>query len=74
MDVKPKDRKQETEYLRMALNMAELGVSYTQADLILKAVNEVQRKGGNFTISDGVDLYTRWRKEWDNYFEKQKKP
>ena len=74
MDVKPKDRKQETEYLRMALNMAELGVSYTQADLILKAVNEVQRKGGNFTISDGVDLHTKWKSEWDNYFQQQKKP
>ena len=36
MDVKPKDRKEEVEFLRMACKMAEIGIDYKHADLIIK--------------------------------------
>jgi len=36
MEVKIKDRKEEIEFLRMACNMAELGIGYQHADLIIR--------------------------------------
>ncbi len=72
MDVKIKDRKNEIEYLRMALNMCEIGVNYTQADLILKVLEKVKQLDGKFSIRDGVEIYHKWKIEWFNYFETSK--
>jgi len=69
MDVKIKDREEEIEYLRMALNMCELPVNYTQVDLIIEVVKETEKLKGNFSIKDGVKIHHGWRNKWDAYFE-----
>jgi hypothetical protein len=73
MDVKIKDRKDDIEYLRMALAMAEVGVSYEHADLINRVVNSVRKRKGKFSIHDGVSLLYQWKEDWRQYVEVQKK-
>jgi hypothetical protein len=65
--VKNEDRKKEVEYLRMALNLCEINCGYETADLIIKAQVKLKQLGGDFKLSDGVDLYDRWKKYWDEY-------
>jgi hypothetical protein len=71
MDVKIKDRKEEIEYLRMALNMCELGIDYTYADLIIKVSEKLKGAKGEFAISDAVEIYHKWKNEWQKYFEEE---
>ena len=74
MDVKVKDRKNEVEYLRMACNMAELGINYIQADLILRLQERLSKlKGGKFSIDDATHIHYKWKQEWQKYFEEQAK-
>ena len=69
MEVQIKDREDAIEYLRMALAMTEFGVSYEQADLINRVVNEVRKKKGKFTIHDAVFLFYGWKQKWMTYYE-----
>jgi len=69
MEVQIKDREDTVEYLRMALAMAEFGVSYEQADLINRIVTEVRKKKGKFAIDDGVKLFYDWKRVWARYYE-----
>ena len=69
MEVLHKDRKKEVEYLRMALSICEIGVSYTQAELILKATEELKIKKGIFTLEDGISLLYTHKNQWNKYFE-----
>lgn len=71
MEVLIKDRKDEIEYLRMALAIIEIGVSYEQAELINNVVNKVRQRKGNFNIHDGVKLLYAWKEKWRNYYETQ---
>ena len=71
MDVKIKDRKREVEYLRMALNVCEIGVDYTHTDLIIRVYEKLKVLDGKFSISDGVDILYDWKQEWQSYFDKQ---
>ena len=71
MEVLIKDRKDEIEYLRMALAITEIGVSYEQAELINNVVNKVRQCKGNFNIHDGVKLLYAWKDKWTNYYDKQ---
>ena len=64
MEVQIKDRKDEIEYLRMALAITELGVSYEQAELINNVVNKVRQRKGKFNIHDGVGLLYAWKEKW----------
>lgn len=73
MDVKVKDRKKEIEYLRIACNMAELCINYTQADLILRLQERLKKKKDSFSISASVEIHHKWKDDWDYYFEKQSK-
>ena len=73
MDVKIKDRKEEVEFLRMACNMAELGIGYEQADLILRLQERLKKLKGNFTINDGVEIHYKWKEDWQNYYDEQNK-
>ena len=57
MEVKIEDRKEEIEYLRMGLNMAELGVSYEQADLIIRISDRLKKLKGKFSLKDGVEIH-----------------
>jgi hypothetical protein len=72
MDVKIADRKEEIEFLRIACNMAELGISYIQADLILRLQERMKKKKGMFSMKDGAEIYYKWRQEWEQYAEQQK--
>ena len=71
MDVKIKDRKREVEYLRMALNVCEIGVDYTHTDLIIRVYEKLKVLDGKFSISDGADILYDWKQEWQSYFDKQ---
>lgn len=73
MEVEIKDRKEEVEHLRMALNMCELGVGYTQADLILRALERLDKIKGEFSISDAVEIHYKHKQEWQTYFEEKYK-
>lgn len=70
MDVNVKDRKNNIEYLRMVLNLCEIGVNYPQADLIKRIFESLEEKNGNFNLKDGVKLYYEWKQEWEDYFKK----
>lgn len=72
-EVKVKDRKKEIEFLRMACNMAELGIAYQHADLILRLQNKLSELKGKFSIDDGIEIHHKWKKYWENYFEQQSK-
>lgn len=72
-DVKIKDRKEQTEFLRIACNMAELGINYIQADLILRLQERLKEREGNYTITDSVNIHSEWMKEWELYFKKASK-
>ena len=72
MDVKVKDRKKEIEYLRSALNLAELWVDYTQTDLIIRITDKLNKLGGKFSIDDGIKIQYEWKEYWRKYFEKEK--
>lgn len=74
MEVEIKDRKEEIEHLRMALNMCEVGVGYTQTDLILRVLERLDKLKGEFSISDAVEIHHKHKQEWQTYFkEKYKK-
>ncbi len=72
MDVKIKDRKSEVEYLRMGLAMAQFGVSYKHADLILKVQEVIKKKGGKYSLKDGSEIMASLSKEWADYDEANK--
>ncbi len=71
MDVKIKDRKRDVEILRMALNMCEIGVDYPQADMINRVVNKLSELKEAFSMKDGIELHSEWKKEWQDYFQKE---
>jgi len=73
MEVKIEDRKEEIEYLRMGLNMAELGVSYEQADLIIRISDRLKKLKGKFSLKDGVEIHHKWKQDWEKYYEDQNK-
>jgi hypothetical protein len=73
MEVKIKDRKEEIEFLRMALNMAEIGIGYQHADLIIRLQERLKKLKGKFSIMDGIEIHHKWKQEWQNYFEEQSK-
>ena len=70
MEVKIKDRKKEIEYLRMACNMAEIGIEYIHADLILRLQERLNKLHGKFSINDGVEIHAKWKKDWEEYRDK----
>lgn len=73
MEVKIKDREEKTEYLRMAINMCELPLDYTHADLIIKLHKELEVHEGNLSVRDVVKVFSDWKQEWETYYYKSKK-
>ena len=71
-EVKFEDREYYIEYIRMALNMCEIGVNYQQADLIFNVVNKCDLLGGDLTVEDACDLLSAHKKKWDKYFNEDK--
>ncbi len=71
-EVKFEDRDTSIEYLRMALSMCEIGVTYQQADLIFNVVNKCDLLGGDLTVEDACDLLGEHKKKWDKYFNEEK--
>lgn len=71
-EVKISDRERDIEYIRMALNMCQIGVNYQQAELINMVVRECDRLGGNLTVEDACDLFSAHKKKWDKYFNEEK--
>jgi hypothetical protein len=66
-EVKVKDRKEEIEYMRMALNICEIGVNYQQSDLIIRVSERLKYRKGKFTIHEGVEIYHKWKQDWIDY-------
>ena len=57
MNVKVKDRKDNIEFVRMALNLAEIGVDYPNADLIVRIMERLNELKGKFSLKDGIDIH-----------------
>ena len=72
MDKKIKDRKSEIEFIRMALNTCEIGVSYNATDLILRVIDMVKLKGGETTLLDSVTLHQKFIEECKAYTDANK--
>jgi hypothetical protein len=73
MQVKFKDRKPETEYLRGVLNLCEIPVDYPMTDLILRAQEKLTELGGDLTLMDAIQIKSEWQKYWEDYSKKQDK-
>lgn len=71
LEVKVKDRKEDIEVIRMALNMAQIGITYCQADLIKRTFEVLKTKKTNFSIEDSVKIFYKWSEDWEKYFEEQ---
>lgn len=67
-----KDREELVEYVRMALVMCEIGVTYTTAELIIKVVDRVREKEGRFDVKDAAVILTEHELKWSGYFNKEK--
>ena len=70
-EVNVKDRMFEVEILRMALAMSEFGVSYEHADLINEVSKKINSIGGEFSLSDGVEVFFAWKRKWEAYHQNQ---
>lgn len=71
MDVLIKDREDKIEMLRMALNLCELPVSYTQSDLIIRVLLKLEKVQGEFTLNDGIKIHYKWKDDWFEYSRKK---
>lgn len=68
-DIPVKDRTKEIEYVRAVLNMVEIGITYTGADLIITVLDALKNKGDKFSIQDGVKISFDHKKKWEKYFK-----
>ena len=73
MDVEIKDRENEIEFLRMALNICELPVCYMQTDLIVKIYKRIEKLKGDYSIKDGVIDLNEHKEKWRKYFDNKQK-
>jgi len=71
MDIPVKDRTKEIEYVRMVLNMVDINVTYTGADLIITVMDALKKKGDKFSIQDGVTILFDHKKKWEEYFKER---
>ena len=71
-EVKISDRERAIEYIRMALNMCQIGVNYQQAELIDMVVRECDRLSGDLTVEDACAIFSEHKKKWDKYFDEEK--
>jgi predicted CopG family antitoxin len=53
--------------------MAELGISYQHADLIIRLQERLKKLKGKFSVSDGVEIHYKWKEDWIRYLEEQAK-
>jgi hypothetical protein len=65
--VKAKDRKNEVEMIRMALNMCNIAVGYQHADLINRIVTGLQKTKGNMSIREVIEIHNNWLLECEQY-------
>ena len=65
------DRDNQVEYLRMALIIAEINVSYEVCDLIRTI--QLNLNNGNISVLDCVKIRQKWKKKWKEYNEKKSK-
>ncbi len=71
-EVKIEDRDISIEYLRMALNMCQIGVNYQQAELIFAVVNKCNLLGGSFTVDNACAIFSEHKGKWKKYFNEEK--
>ena len=71
MDVAIKDRKVEVERLRLALVMSGFGVDYSHADLLYRVQERLSIIEGDFSMSEGHDIFHKWQSDWDHYFKER---
>ena len=72
MEVEFSDRKEEPEFVRMALNICGIAIDHKTADLVYKVVQAIDKKKGGFSINDAVQINTEWEKYWKEYFKSKK--
>ena len=65
------DRTDELEFIRLALNMAEIYVDYQQSDLINRVLKGLEKRKQNFNLKDICHIKHQWEKDWQEYFKKK---
>lgn len=73
MDVEFKDRKEEPEFVRMALNICGIAIDHKTADLVYRVTQAIEKKKGDFSIRDAVQINADWEKHWKEYFKSKQK-
>lgn len=71
MQVEIKDRKEDVELFRMACNVAEIGIDYQTADLLLRISKLTDEKKGELSLSEVTAVRLKWSMDWNVYFETQ---
>ncbi len=66
-----KDREKKIEYVRIALAMSGLGLSYQYVDLIDKVLRRIDDlEEGKFSIEDATTIEHKWQEKWLQYHKK----
>jgi len=68
-DVPISDRKDEIEWVRMALAMSQIGFSYEAADLVKRIMERLNKLKGKYSLKDGAEIKAEWEREWTKYWE-----
>ena len=71
MKVPQKDRTDELEIIRLALNMAEIYVDYQHSDLINRIFKGIEKRKWNFNVKDICQIKGAWEKDWQEYYKKK---
>ena len=65
------DRKNEVEYFRIALNIAEISIDYFTADLVYEVFKMHKKKKGKMTVEDSVKIKCDHEQKWFDYQRKK---
>lgn len=71
--VQIRDRVDEIEFLRMALNTVGISVDYEGTDLIIETKKALDKKNGKFSLLDAAKIQNAWQKKWDMYYSALRK-
>lgn len=65
MDVEFKDRKENIEIFRIACVLCDFSISYANADLILRVLDVLEKKGGKSKTSEFIELKQKWEEDYN---------
>lgn len=64
-------RDEKVNNLKLALNLANIHLTYEDAELINTLFRKVDELGGNMTLKDATTIQVAHEKKWREYYEEQ---